>query len=376
MTRPLRLDRLVAREIRVPLRRPFEIASGATDERRVLLLELVPPEGPRVWSECVAGEAPDYSEEIVDTARLALRRWLAPRLLGRDLSHPAEAFDLLSRGVRGHRMAKAALEMGMWALHAALTGRTLRDVLGGVRDRIPTGVTLGLASSVPELVEEAREALEAGYRKVKVKIAPGRDEGRLRPLREELGRDAPLAADANGSYRRGRTDLLPPVDELGLQALEQPFEPGDLVGHAWLQARIRTPVALDESVTGFARAEEMLWLESGRALNLKPGRVGGFAPSLAIHALCRRAGVPLWCGGMLETGLGRAYNAALASLPGFELPGDIYPPGRYLARDVVTPAWTTDADGRVPVPRGGPPPGVEVDRDRVEELTVWREEMT
>lgn len=265
--------------------------------------------------------------------------------------------------------------MGCWALSAELTGRRLAEVLGGRRSRVRTGVTLTLASSPEELVAEAREALARGYRKIKVKIAPGRDVERLRALRRELGAEAPIAADANGSYRRGRMDRLESLDDLGLLALEQPFAPGDLVGHAVLQERLRTPVALDESVTSFERAQDMVWMESGRALNLKPGRVGGFAPSLAIEGLCRRAGVPMWCGGMLETGLGRAYNAALASLPGLELPGDIYPPDRYLTEDVVTPGWTTAPDGTVAVPDRGSGLGVDVDRDRVEDLTVWREEL-
>lgn len=372
---PLRVERIVAREIRVPLRRPFEIASGTTDERRVLLLELAHPDGARVWSECVAGEAPDYSEETVDTARLALRRWLAPRLVGRELDHPGEAHQLLGAGVRGHRMARAALEMGTWALQAVLAGRPLGELLGGRRARIPSGVTLSLDASPAELVEDAEEALSEGYRKVKVKIAPGRDVGRLRALRGELGTDAPLAADANGSYRRGDAGRLSPADALGLTALEQPYEPGDLLGHAALQRRIATPVALDESVTSFARARDMMSLESARALNLKPGRVGGFAPSLAVHGLCRRAGVALWCGGMLETGIGRAYNAALASLPGFDVPSDIYPPTRYLVEDVVSPAWTVAEDGTVGVPDRGPGLGIDVDRGRVEDLTVWKEEM-
>ncbi len=375
MTPPLRVDRVVVREIRVPLVRPFEIASGAVEQRRILLLELIHPDGVRVWSECVAGEAPDYSPETVDTARLALRRWLVPRLLDVELAHPAEAFDRLRRGVRGHGMAAAALEMGCWALSAELTGRRLSEVLGGRRSRIQTGVTLTLAASPDELVAEAREALAQGYRKIKVKIAPGRDVERLRALRRELGEGAPIAADANGSYRRGRLDRLDLLDEVGLLALEQPFAPDDLLGHACLQKRLQTPVALDESVTGFAPAQDMVWLESGRALNLKPGRVGGFAPSLAIEGLCRRAEVPMWCGGMLETGLGRAYNAALAALPGFEMPSDIYPPGRYLVEDIVNPGWTTAPDGTIGVPNRGAGLGVDVDRDRVENLTAWKEEL-
>lgn len=372
---PLRADRIELREIRLPLVRPFEISSGATTERRVLLLEILSPGGHSVWSECVAGEAPDYSEETVDTARIALERWLAPRVLGREFAHPDDVSDLLGRDIRGHRMARAAIEMGMWALHARLLERPLAAVLGARRTRVPTGITLGLALSPEEAVGEARAALAAGYRKIKVKIAPGRDEDRLRMVREALGAKAELAADANGAYPRWRRDLLPPVDELGLAVLEQPFEAGDLVAHAELQCRIRTPVALDESVNSVARAEDMIRLGSARALNLKPGRVGGFTPSLRIHDLCRRAGIPLWCGGMLETGLGRAYNAALAALPGFELPGELYPPSAYLAQDIVTTDWRVAADGTVEVPSRCPGPGVEVDRDRVEDLTVWKEEL-
>jgi len=373
---PLYVERIALREIRIPLRRPFEISSGCTDARRILLLELVHPDGPRAWSECVAGELPDYSPETIDTAWLAIRAWLAPRLLDRELAGPEEGFDLLSRDVQGHRMAIAALEMGLWALSATIRGEPLSSLLGGRRVPIPSGITLGLAEPVSDLPARAREALDTGYRRIKLKIAPGRDTDRLRAVREELGPDAPLSADANGAYDRDRMDRLPPVGELGLVALEQPFDDLDWLGHRRLQERIATPVCLDESVVTARQARDLTALRVGRIVNLKPGRVGGFTPARSIHEICRDAGVSLWCGGMLESGVGRAYNAALASLPGFELPGDIYPPGTYLVGDIVEDDWTLSDDGTVTLPGDGDGIGVRVDRDRIEDLTVHEESLT
>lgn len=369
----LRADGIVLREIRIPLIRPFEIASGATAERRVLLLELAHPDGAVAWSECVAGEFPDYSPETADTAWLALSEWLIPRALARDFPGPVAVGPHLGRGLRGHLMARAALEMGFWGLAAALEGRPLAALLGGEAERVPSGITLGLVEAVADIPERVAALRARGYRKVKLKIAPGRDAERLAAAREAAGPDAALAADANGSYDPSDPSALIALDRFGLAVLEQPFEPGDLRRHAALQRRLRTPLGLDESLDAPERVEDMAALGSGRVVNLKPGRVGGLGASLAIHDLCRREGLGLFCGGMLETGLGRAYNVALASLPGFGLPGDVYPPGEYLARDVVRPAWRLEADGTVRVPRpaaGGI--GVEVDRDAVEALTVRR----
>lgn len=365
----LRFERATMREIRIPLLRPFAIATGVTTERRVLLLRLWAEDGRSVWSECVAGESPDYSAETVDTAWLAVGDWLIPRILGRTVGRPSEVAAPLSRGIRGHRMARAAVEMAFWTLAAERRDVSLSRLLGGVRDSVPSAFTLSLAASVQELVEQARLRSREGYRRLKVKIRPGADRERLSPLREELGEELSIAADANGAYGREDTRSLECLDGFGLSTLEQPLAPGDLRRHAELQRRLRTPVGLDESVDSPERAEDMIALKSARHLNVKPGRVGGFGPSLAIHARCREAGIPLWCGGMLETGLGRAYNVALASLPGFELPGDIYPPTLYLTEDIITERWTVGADGTLAVPRGRGV-GVEVDRDRVEDLTV------
>jgi o-succinylbenzoate synthase len=367
---PLRIDRITLREIRLPLREPFRISSGQTLERRICLLELHHPDGETAWSECVAGEEPNYSPETVDTAWHAIREWLAPRVLGRELGGPAAVHRRLEQGVRGHEMARAAVEMGAWGLAARLHGEPLARLIGGTRERIATGISLGIQPDPDTLVEKARSATDQGYRRIKIKIGPGADLQYVGAVREALGEEAPLMADANSAYTLADADHLARLDRFGLLMIEQPLAPDDLVRHAALQRRLLTPLCLDESITSPERAEDMLALGSGRIVNLKPGRVGGFAASLAIHDFCMANRVPVWCGGMLESGVGRAYNVALASLPGFTLPGDLSPSARYWERDIVTPAWTMDECGEVEVPRDRPGIGVEVDRDRVDDLTV------
>lgn len=364
------------REIRLRLKEPFRISSGETWDRRILLVA-VEGEGDAGratgWGECVAGEYPSYGPETLDTARWALREWLVPRLLGGAFTHPREVFPLLDRNLRGHRMAKAALEMACWELAARLAGEPLARLLGGERREVEAGISLGIQDTPAALAAKARAALERGYRKVKVKIRPGADREYLDPLRRELGPDFPLAVDANAAYTPADFDRLAAFDELGLLMIEQPLEGGDLLRHARLQRRMATPLCLDESITSPERAEDMIELGAGEIVNVKPGRVGGFAQSLAIHDLCRAAGVPVWCGGMLESGVGRGHNVALASLPGFTMPGDLSPSERYWERDVVEPEWGMDGEGRVGVPWGRAGIGAEVDLERVEGLTVWKE---
>lgn len=376
MSPPLTITRIVLREIRLRLKEPFEISSGRVSDRRVMLLELEEAGGASAWSECVAGEAPYYSSETVDTAWLAVRDWLAPRVLGRSFIEPAEIHALLERDVRGHWMAKAAVEMGAWALAATARGVSLAQLLGGTRRRIPVGVSIGIQPSPGALAEEARAAAAAGYRKIKVKIKPGADVRYVAAVREALGPEAPLMADANSAYALEDAERLRALDDYGLLMIEQPLAWDDLLRHAALQARLRTPICLDESITGVERAEDMIALGAGRIVNLKPGRVGGFAASKAIHDLCAAHGVPVWCGGMLESGVGRAHNVALASLPNFTIPGDLSPAARYWERDIVEPAWTMDRDGTGAVPVDRPGIGVEVDRELVESLTVRRETLT
>ncbi len=367
------IQQITLREIRLPLREPFEISSGVESERRILLLELVAGDGLRAWSECVASATPHYSPETIDTGWLAIREWAAPRVLGRKLATAAEVARALDRGFRGHPMAKAAVEMGWWALEALRQGVSLAELIGGRRRRIATGISLGIQASPEALIDKVRQAVDDGYRKVKIKIKPGADLEYLQAVRDALGPGPALMADANSAYTLADADHLARLDDLDLMMIEQPLAWDDLRRHAELQKLLMTPVCLDESITDLAKAEDMIALESGRILNLKPGRVGGFTASLAIHDLCRDHGVPLWCGGMLESGVGRAYNVALASLPGFTLPGDVSPSARYWERDVVHPEWTMDGEGTVEVPRSKPGIGVEVDRDRVENLTVRAE---
>jgi len=374
----LRLDKIVLREISLPLKEPFRISSGVETVRRILLLELVDRDGAHVWAECVAGALPNYTSETIDTAWLAIREWLAPRLLGQSVERAADVHARLATNIRGHSMAKAALEMGAWALEAVQLGRPLSRHLGGdrpgLRTAVPTGISLGLQATPRALVERAQAAVAAGYQKVKLKIEPGRDVAFVQAVREAVGPDIELMADANAAYSledAAHHAALKALDAFELLMLEQPLGADELLGLATLQAELNTALCLDESITDRSRAKAMVALQSGRIINIKPGRVGGFTESLAIHDLCAAATpqVPVWCGGMLESGIGRAYNVALASLPNFSLPGDLSPSARYWARDVVTPAWTMNADGLVPVPTTAPGLGVEVDTDFIQNLT-------
>jgi O-succinylbenzoate synthase len=316
-----------------------------------------------------------YSSETIDTAWLAIREWLAPRVLGRSIDGAHAVRGLLNENIRGHNMAKAALEMGCWGLTAEIEQRPLSAVLGGVRDRVPTGISLGIQTAPSLLAERATAAVAAGYRKIKVKIEPGRDIEFVRAVRAAVGDDIGVMADANSAYTLDAADHLAQLDAFNLIMLEQPLGDDDLVRHAALQRRMATPICLDESITGVERAEDMITLGSGRIVNITPGRVGGLAESMAIHDVCQRAGIPVWCGGMLESGIGRAYNVALASLPNFSLPGDLSPSARYWSRDIVTPEWTMDADGMVPVPTH-PGIGITVDTEMIESITVRRHELT
>ena len=369
----LRYDRIVLREIRLPLKQPFRISSGMVTERRIALVELQHPDGISGWGECVAGEQPNYSPETIDTAWWAIRTWIAPRVRGEDLPSPNAVSEILERDFRGHRMAKAAVEMASWELAARLEGVPLARMLGGTRDEIATGISLGIQSSPDALVELALAARKNGYNKIKIKIAPGTDVEFVSAVREALGPSAHLAVDANSAYTLDDSAVLRRLDTFNLVMIEQPLGREDLVRHAALQESLRTPLCLDESITDLERAQDMVTLGSGRIINIKPGRVGGFASSLAIHDYCWAQHVPVWCGGMLESGIGRAHNVALASLPNFTLPGDLSPSSRYWERDVVTPEWTMDERGMVRVPLDAPGMGVTVDMDRIDNLTVRRD---
>ena len=367
------ISRIVVRELRLALKEPFRISSGTIAERRVCLLELHSADGITGWSECVAGEQPNYSPETIDTAWHAMREWLAPRVLGVEFGQPGLVFAALDRNVRGHLMAKAAIEMGCWDVAARQQGIPLSRLLGGTRDRVPTGISIGIQRTPDALVERARQAVALGYRKIKMKIEPGSDIAFVGAVRDALGPDLHLMADANSAYTLADADHLKELDRFRLIMIEQPLDREDLLRHAKLQRILETPICLDESITSLDRAADMIELGAGRIVNIKPGRVGGFAVSKGIHDLCRQHGIPVWCGGMFESGVGRAHNVALASLPNFSLPGDVSPSARYWERDIVTPEWTMDAEGMVHVPLDKAGFGVTVDVDRVDDLTVKRE---
>ena len=370
-----RLARVTLREIQLALKEPFRISSGVMSTRRILLLELEDETGVATWAECVAFQRPIYTAETIDTAWLAIREWLAPRLLGQNIEHPSTVHDILARDIRGHNMAKATLEMGCWGLTAEMEQVSLSALLGGTRDRVPTGVSLGIQPSPDLLVERAVAAVAAGYRKVKLKIQPGQDVAYVEAVRAAVGRDIELMADANAAYTIDDASHLVELDAFRLIMLEQPFGADALLQLAALQRRMTPPICLDESIIDAQRARDMIALGAGKIINIKPGRVGGFTASKAIHDICRDAGIPVWCGGMLECGIGRAYNVALASLPNFSLPGDLSPSARYWARDVVSPEWTMDADGMVTVPSGRPGLGVDIDVEMIQSLTVRTEEL-
>ena len=369
------LDRIVLREIRLSLREPFRISSGEMRERRILLCELFDADGASSWSECVADDEPNYSPETIDTAWPTIVRVLAPRLLGQRIAGPGDVHAILEKDVRGHRMAKAALEMGCWGVTAVQSGLPLARLIGGTRAQIATGISLGIQRDMHTLVAKAAEAIAAGYQKVKIKIEPGRDVDWVRAVRAAFGHDAHLMADANNAYTLADTAHLARLDELDLLMIEQPLAWDDLVRHAELQRTLRTPICLDESITSRDRAQDMVTLGAGRIINIKPGRVGGFAESIAIHDFCESQGIPVWCGGMFESGIGRAYNIALASLPNFTLPGDLSPSARYWAKDIVSPEWTMDAHGLVRVPLDQPGIGVQVDREHIDRITVRTQEL-
>jgi O-succinylbenzoate synthase len=344
---PLRLDALELRLVRLPLLEPFVVSFGRMESRLLFLLRLEAG-GHSGWGECVAWETPLYSYETVGTARHVIRDHLAPTILGtqvKDLAELASRFDAF----RGHPMAKAGIELAFVDLVARLRGESIARVIGGVRQKVEVGVSLGIQPAVDALDERVRRFLELGYRRIKLKIKPGADVSVV----EEIRRRHPqilLSVDANAAYTLADAGHLRRLDAYDLLMIEQPLAHDDLVDHAKLQQTLTTAICLDESITSHDRARQALETGACRIVNMKIGRVGGYSEALRIHDLCVERGVPLWCGGMLESGIGRAHNVALASLPGFTLPGDISGSRRYFERDVILPPVEVAPDGTVAVP--------------------------
>jgi O-succinylbenzoate synthase len=365
----VRLERIEVRRVELPLVSPFETSFGRTVRKAFLLLS-VSADGVTGYGECVAEDDPYYLPETNGTVLHVLRDFLAPLAFSADLAHPRELLAGLAR-VRAHEMAKAALEMAVWELWARREGAPLWQVLGGGKRAIEAGVSIGLQDDVPTLLARVAREQAAGYRRIKIKIEPGRDLALVRAVRENFG-DVPLMADANGAYTLDDRGLFAALDQEGLMMVEQPLGWDDILDHATLQRAIRTPICLDESIRSLDAARQALDLGACRIVNVKPGRVGGFAASLAVHDLCLSRGVPVWCGGMLESGIGRLANVHLQTLPGFSLPGDTSASARYFAEDLVDPPVVVAPDGTIAVPQG-PGIGHAVRWDRVDRATVFRE---
>lgn len=331
--------------VRLPLVHPFRTSFGTTREKEAVLVRALGADGSEGWGECVASPEPRYSAEWNDGAWAILRDFLVPAAIaGAD------------PGIRGHPMAKSALEVALLDLELRASGESLSRHLGGVRDRVPCGVSVGIEEDLDTLIELVQGFVSAGYQRVKLKIEPGRDVEAVRAIREAFP-DTPLSVDANAAYRPEDAKRLAGLDDFGLEYLEQPLAEEQLVGHADLQKRIRTPICLDETITSAAVATEAIRLGACRIINVKLGRIGGVREALRVHDVAQAADIPLWCGGMLETGIGRAANLALASLPGFTLPGDTSGSDRYFERD-LTDRFVVDPDGTMAVPDG---PGIGVD---------------
>lgn len=356
------------RRVALPLRSPFRASHGVEAEKQALLVRLITPEGDG-WGECGALSAPTYSPEWVDGAIAVTRTFLLPALLAAGDIEPERVQARLA-AVRGHHMAKAALEMAVLDASLRSDGRSLASFFGVSRDKVPAGVAVGLDPDAGRLVETVAGYVEQGYRCIKLKIAPGHDLVPVAAVRAHVGTDVALLVDANGSYGESEAEHLAGLDDFDLLAVEQPLEEDDLLGHARLARRLRTPICLDESVVSAGSLNSALGLDACSAVNLKAGRVGGYLAARRIHDRCQGAAIDLRCGGMLETGLGRAANLALAALSGFTMPGDLSASDRYFAVDLTEP-FVLD-DGMLAVP-DRPGLGVAPEPDVLERVTVWRE---
>ena len=363
----MKLQGVELRRIRMSLVAPFETSFGVQMERDILLVRAVTTDGDG-WGECVAGEEPTYSSEYVDGAQRVLADHLLPRLFDQDSVEAADVSRLL-RPVHGHQMAKAAIEMAVLDAELRARGESFGHHLGAVREEVDCGVSVGIHATIPALLETVGGYLAEGYRRIKLKVKPGWDVEPVRAVRERFG-DVPLQVDANTAYSISDADHLAQLDEFGLLLIEQPLPEEEVLAHADLARVVRTPICLDESITSAQTAEDAIRLGACRIINIKPGRVGGYLEGRRIHDVCAAHGVPVWMGGMLETGLGRAGNVAMAAMPNFTLPGDTSASDRYYHRDITEPFVLHD--GRLKVPSGAGL-GVSIDQEFLDEVTYWRE---
>jgi o-succinylbenzoate synthase len=362
----IRVDSVSLREIHLPLVARFETSAEITSVRKIILVT-ARCGGCAGYGECTAGETPYYSHETTETAWHVLGDFIIPLLLGREIDRASECAALL-RPIRGHRMARAALETALFELEARMLGISLFRHIGGKREEIASGVSIGIQKSLPDLLDKVRQEIKAGYRRIKIKIKPGYEHEPLAAIRNEFP-DVMLMADANSAFRLSDAPLLRGLDRFRLMMIEQPLGDDDLVDHAVLQRQIETPICLDESIQSLEDARKAIELGSCRIINVKLGRVGGYSEALAIHDHCVRHQIPVWCGGMLESGIGRAHNIALSTLSGFTLPGDVSASRRYFREDTVIPPIEVTPRGTIPAP-SGPGIGFELNHSLIERSTV------
>jgi o-succinylbenzoate synthase len=367
----MKIDGIILRELHLPLVRPFETSFGVTRNRRILLAE-IRADGLVGWGECTAGERPHFSGESTDTAWQVIVNELGPMLAASTVDHGGDCPNIFSI-VRGNPMAKAALENAVWDLEAQRENVPLWQLIGGVRERIPCGVSLGIQKSISELTDIIERELAAGYQRIKLKCKPGWDVDVFEKVRNQWP-DIMLSCDANSAYKLRDADHLVTFDAFDLLMVEQPLWHDDFYYHSMLQKRMNTPICLDESIRNRRDALAAIEMESCKIINIKLGRVGGFSEAIAVHNAAQERGIPVWCGGMLESGVGRAHNIALSTLENFSLPGDVSASARYWAEDIIEPEVTVAPEGEIQVTYT-PGRGYEVRTDLVESLTVRKEEI-
>ena len=364
----MKLQEIELRTIHLPLVRPFRTSFGTQTSREVLMVKVTNENGTAGWAECVAMSEPLYSPEYVIGCLDFMKRFLIPALRNKT-SITAEDVPVVLKPFLGGQMAKAALETAILDAQLKDQGISLAKYLGATKTKVECGVSVGIANNLDELVEEVKSYVDAGYRRIKLKIEPGWDYEAVKTIRQ-IYPDIPLQVDANQAYSRSDGKLLAKLDEFNLLLIEQPLDEHDILGHALLAKEVKTPICLDESIISLQSAQDALALEATTVINIKPGRVGGYIESKKIHDLCLDKKIPVWCGGMLETGIGRAANLALAALPGFTLPGDTSASSRYFKQDITTPFVMNDGYLTVPT---GPGIGVEPDLDFLDEITTAKE---
>ncbi len=366
----MKIDNFVVRHLRIPLVHFFETSFSRTYERDILIVE-VRGEGISGWGEITAGEHPFYNEEWTQSSWNIATSYAAPRILANPIQTAADVYPLLAH-IRGHNMARGGVEAAIWDLQARLHNQPLwKEIGGGARKEIPCGVSIGIQDTVDHLFTKIDTEIEAGYQRIKMKIKPGWDVDVVRAVRERFP-EIRLMADANSAYTLADIDRLRELDEFYLMMIEQPLAHDDIIDHATLQAKLQTAICLDECIRSAHHAEQAIALKACRIINIKLGRVAGFGEAIRLHDVCEKAGIPVWCGGMLEAGIGRAHNIALSTLPNFTLPGDVSASKRYWKRDIIQPPVEVSCDGTITV-TDAPGFGYELDMDYIKSITVREE---